>query len=66
MNSPASSDLWGPGNENLVFNSSASVAREWIENYSPEEKSQQEQRQQILQVCDSRPDVLLRSCFRDT
>ena len=63
MDSPASSDLWGPGNKNLVFKSSASAAREWIENYSPEEKSQQEQRQQILEACDSRPDVLLRSCF---
>lgn len=63
MDSPDSSDLWGPGNENLVFKSSASVAREWIENYSPEEMSQQEQRQQILEACDSRPDVLLRSCF---
>ncbi len=63
MNFPSKSDLWGPGNENLVFNSSASVAREWIENYSPKEKSQQEQRQQILEACDSRQDVLLRSCF---
>ena len=63
MDSPSSSDLWGPGNENLAFNSSASVAKEWIENYSPKEKSQQEQRQQILEACDSRPDVLLRSCF---
>ena len=57
------SDLWGPGHEKLAFDPSAYVAREWIANYASEEQSQIDQRQIILDACDSRPDILERSCF---
>ena len=63
MAGPKRSDLWGPGDQHLQSDPSVETAQRWIREYSPAEPSQRNQQTEILAACESRPDILFRSCF---